>query len=224
MKHVLPTALQFKNDLKLIMVAQYMKGVRNSSYDEDDRSFLDGFFEILTQKRQTYSLDDSSSFPRFPLIDTSNNTVAFDDIELYALYNIAGYIISNIEKNQKTCLECIAATGSKTQQRRTFDTFTHIKCFAEETLFYVNSVTFQFFKNMESIIKRNLETLSTQNNITQFLCKRFRDLPYSLPNCHDLKNKIIKRYCIFRLKTLSTVIRNKSNFASKSMAMHLNIK
>jgi len=38
------------------------------------------------------------------------------------------------------------------------------KCFTEETLFYINLSTFQFFKNMKSVIKQNLEVLSIQDN------------------------------------------------------------
>lgn len=39
----IPNALQFKNNLKLICVAQYLKHVSNSSYDQDDREFLGDF-------------------------------------------------------------------------------------------------------------------------------------------------------------------------------------
>jgi len=73
----------------------------------------------------------------------------------------------------------------------TFDAFTRIKCFTEKTLFYVNPSMFQFFKSMESIIKQNLIYLPIQDNVTKFLCKKFQDLPYLLPNCHDFKIKII---------------------------------
>jgi hypothetical protein len=44
-KQIVPNALQVKNNLKLICVAQYLKEARTSSYSEDDRTFLSGFLE-----------------------------------------------------------------------------------------------------------------------------------------------------------------------------------
>jgi len=76
---------------------------------------------------------------------------------------------------------------------------------------------------MESIIKQNLEVLSIQDNITKFLCEKFQD--FFRICCHDFKDIIIEKYCTFRLKMLPVLIRNnRFNFASKNMAIHLNIK
>ena len=49
-KHVVPDVLQLKNDLKLLSVAQYMKKVSNSRYEEDDRGFLSEFLDDLAEK------------------------------------------------------------------------------------------------------------------------------------------------------------------------------
>lgn len=40
MKNVIPNALQFKNNLKLISISQYMKSISNSNYEHDDREFF----------------------------------------------------------------------------------------------------------------------------------------------------------------------------------------
>ncbi|XP_065642239.1 uncharacterized protein LOC136073890 [Hydra vulgaris] len=46
-KQVIPTALQFKNNMKLICVAQFLKKSSKGSYDIDDRQFLSGFLDIV---------------------------------------------------------------------------------------------------------------------------------------------------------------------------------
>ncbi|XP_071636276.1 uncharacterized protein [Temnothorax longispinosus] len=51
-KHPTPNSIQFKNDLKLITISQYMANVSHGNYEEDDRTFLSEFLEIL-EKRNT---------------------------------------------------------------------------------------------------------------------------------------------------------------------------
>jgi len=49
-KHVIPNAVQFKNDLKLITIIQYMRKVETFSYEQDDREFFSEFLNILEKK------------------------------------------------------------------------------------------------------------------------------------------------------------------------------
>ena len=56
---------------------------------------------------------------------------------------------------------------------------------------------------------------------------KFREIGFSLPECHNLKEKIIARFYSFRVKSCSAKSsRPKKNFsyASKSVAMHVNTK
>lgn len=92
---------------------------------------------------------------------------------------------------------------------------------------------------MEEIFRNHLQKVSSDStlNSKQYFISQFRKLPYSIPNCHNLKNKLIVRYCIFRLRTVSrkklndlnksnTNTRENSNTvkSSKTMAMHTYIK
>jgi hypothetical protein len=43
-KHPVPTALQFKQELKLLSVSQYLKSIKNSSYDDAKVSLLSRLF------------------------------------------------------------------------------------------------------------------------------------------------------------------------------------
>jgi hypothetical protein len=107
-KQLIPNALQFKNNLKLITLSQYLKDVSRSSYQKDDREFLADFLDTVNTKTSpSYSnvhLPDSVPLQSFIL----NNS------ELNSLYSIGGYLITSIRKNSQTCTNCINSVGSKT--------------------------------------------------------------------------------------------------------------
>lgn len=79
----IPTALQFKINLKLVCMAQYMKTVSKSSYDEDGREFLGDFLQLTTD------IHDQSDEPE-PEVLFNENQIKLCNTELNALYNIAG--------------------------------------------------------------------------------------------------------------------------------------
>lgn len=58
-KHPVPTALQFKQNLKLIVISQYFKSSHTSSYENDDGQIIGDFFnkpvkDIKEDKRDTH--------------------------------------------------------------------------------------------------------------------------------------------------------------------------
>lgn len=200
-KQVIPTALQFKNNLKLISVSQYLKDVTNSSYDKDDREFLSGFLDIIpkTSPKINYS---PVQLPR----DIPDNIQLLNLSEKNSLYHIAGYIIHSIKKTTKTCNNCILAVGSTNFKKSTenISKLMRLKAFKKDTLFYCNMVTFIFFCEMESIFRKFYDIVSVQNiDLMSFYVEKivnncmFNDL------CHNLKYKIIKRFVVFRLKIAS---------------------
>lgn len=83
----IPTALQFKTNLKLICMAQFMKTVSKSNYDEDDREFLGSFLDFTSV--QTELTHDSEPVDATEMY-LDENEVDICGTELNALYNIAG--------------------------------------------------------------------------------------------------------------------------------------
>ncbi|KYN37433.1 hypothetical protein ALC56_08187 [Trachymyrmex septentrionalis] len=100
----------------------------------------------------------------------------------------------------------------------------------KDTLFFVNAKTICFFLAMEKIFRVYYKTICSLHekiNVVQFFVSRFKEIPYSILNCYNLKNKIIKKYCIFKLRIASqnkaqpskAVTRNR-----KTMAMHSSVQ
>lgn len=152
-----------------------------------------------------------------------------DNIELNRLYYIAGYIVSNINKNETICYDCLKCTGSTMPRIYHYSKLVRLKKRnTKDNLFFVNTKTFTFFLSMEKIYRSYYKTISSSHkglNVKQFFTSRFEEIPYSVPDCHNLKKKIINRYSTFRLRIASQqsskrrIIRN-----SKTMAMHSNVQ
>lgn len=98
-KNVISTAIQFKNNLKLISISQYIKTIEKNNYNKDDNNIIAEFLNTSNStKKQNISVECNEPFPSVSL-----NDIAFNNIELNILHNIIGYIIANIKKNMITC-------------------------------------------------------------------------------------------------------------------------
>lgn len=196
-KQIVPNAVQVKNNLKLICVSQYLKNATTSSYDDDDREFLSGFLDTLETNIPRY---DEVILPS----ETKSAVFNLNYSELNSLYNISGYILRSIVKTSKTCSNCVSAAGSTKPIYQKFSKLTLIKRFKEQSLYFTTELVFYFFLDMENVFRNYFDIISSQNiDIKEFYCKEMSNLKIDLPDCHNLKSKIIKRFIVFRLKISS---------------------
>lgn len=188
LKQTVPNALQFKNNLKLIGISQYMKVISNSNYDTDDREFLDEFLDILSLNRKNESRHNIMSSQTEPIGNV--DTIHLNKTELNVLYLISGYIIKNIQRNYKTCSNCINATRSfQNLYCNSHTILLHIKEYKRKNMFFVNEQTFSFFLQMEKIFRIYRDyALSQKINVKTFIMNKFFAIDFSLPGCHKLKD------------------------------------
>lgn len=215
-KQPAPTALQFKQNLKLIMLSQYMKDVKKGNYDEDDRETLTGFLEHINTSNHTQEEKE----PELP-DDFQINSLELSPSEMNSLYCLLGYIIKSINHNSKHCNECIISLGNKKPYGLPYERLTKIKCFKDNTLWFPSESTFKFVLQMEEIFSNYIEVLKAQkiNLKKYFVSKIKQEISVShIPQCHDLLNTLISRYITFRLKISSKRRKNQNVFSSKSMA------
>lgn len=67
------------------------------------------------------------------------------------------------------------------------------------------------------LFRRNID-------LKKYLTEKFEALPYTIPDCHNLKRKIVSRFVILKLKlTRKKITQKKKKFNSKTMAMHYNV-
>lgn len=229
-KHVIPTPLQFSNDLKLISVAMYMRRINNRSYDDDNREYLSGFVEHLSEIKQKkkckINLSNTSNSDEIPCFN-KNSISMLSTIELNSLYNIAGYIINSISKTCKICNKCLKSVGSKTALPYSFTKFVQLKCYTKNSLFFVNVETFKIFIKFEHLFRYYSKYFNKMQNVSQklFLISKCNEIKANhIFDCHSLHEKIITRFIVFRLKIFNKKnVAKSKKFDSKSMAMHNNL-
>ena len=215
-------ALQFKNNLKIVSVSSYMKDTSTSSYKEDDREFLPDFLKVVRKKKPR---DDSDNIeiPELQILDKT----ALSKVDLNILHHIAGYLIMSIAKKQKLCKRCIPQTGCFKASVPYYSKLTSLRCYKQDTLFFVNQNTFHFFIEMELIFRTYFSTVYAKRglNLKMFFVNKFSKLVYSIPDCHKLKKAIMSRFASFRLKIKSNKLKKVNNntmLSSKTMYMHYN--
>lgn len=133
----------------------------------------------------------------------------------------------NIHKNQKVCDVCINATRSNAMNCHSFNLLTKIKTKNPKRYFFVNNKTFTFFIQMERIFRMFYKQVHLQKiNLKSFFVTKYEEIAFSLPECHNLKRKIILRYHAFRMKIRSTKLKSNkgATYVSKSVAMHEYVK
>ncbi|KAK3883290.1 hypothetical protein Pcinc_012327 [Petrolisthes cinctipes] len=101
MKNPVPTALEFRQTIKVISVAQFLKCPSTGSYAEDEREFLAEFLDnaALPEKKSvaTDNNDDDDDEDSTSLsIDQLTSDSVLSKAEQCSLYNLAGYCISRV--------------------------------------------------------------------------------------------------------------------------------
>lgn len=145
-----------------------------------------------------------------------------------SLYNLCGYVISRMSKINKVCDYCLNSAGSKVYNSNIkYSKFVYLRCFRRKTLFFVNDETFNYFYQMEIIIRKYTPYFKNINcNLIKFFTRKMVDIRCdTLHNCHNLFNKIMKYFIRFRVRILcKKEVLKKPVFSSKTMAMHSIIK
>lgn len=199
----------------------------NTSYEQDDNGvLLVDFLKRSQQRKVTKTILEVPEIPDY----IEKKIITLDNVEKHAFYCVCGYIISKISKNYKVCEECIHSAGSKKYDSSyKYCKFLRMRCYKEETLFFVNNDTFNYFYEMEIIIRRYLlflRSLGIDCDLLHFFLGKMNHIKHeSLKNCHNLDDKIMKYFIKYRIKINCVKERlRRPLYNSITMAMHSTIK
>lgn len=221
-----PTALQFKNLLKAICISQYLTDVQGSSYTTDDREWLVDFPSNIRQlsRQKTCEKENlplNSSSVGFTPIQFSPPNYILNDSEQNVLYHIAGSIVRKISQKGGVCSSCVEKCISPQPILTNFSKFTILKDYTGQALVYINEKTFTFFIQLESIFRTHVNSSDTNecNQLEKILSLfSYVEADHFL-DCHNIKEKFVRKFALFRLKTLEPKKKRKFKFDSKSMAL-----
>jgi len=195
-----PNALQFKQSLKIHSVSQYLQVINNTNYEQDEGAFLINFLKNSTKNNRRNNI--SSKIPVIPdYVDKIQ--INMNNVSLNILYSLAGYIIHTISKLSTVCKSCIDSAGSKTYDSTVkYSKLVRLRRFKSRTLLFVNIATFNFFYEMEIILRKYLPYITDkQYNLIKFFMEKMATIRCdALKTCCNLFKKIMKRYIAFRIK------------------------
>lgn len=205
-----PNALQVKNILKNICVAQLMDDVQGSSYEFDDREWLLDFTSVIAAHKPQEEQNP-------PTEATKKVVPNLDTIGLNAFYHVAGNILGKLLK-KINCDKCEAiCTGAGNDVP--FAEFTREKDFTGHSLVYANKETFDFFLELDTIFRCYIDSFRDENNIFDKMLPFFSKVQAAhFSDCHDMRIKLIRRFLSFQLKTLEPKAVVKTKLDSRSMS------
>lgn len=221
-----PTPLQFKSHLRTIAISQYMQPIKNSSYEMDDHQYLTGFMEYLkaakidefkcssTKPKNVPSLSNLD-IPSAAEVLLSSKSVS----EAIAIYHISGYIMGSIKKTSNTCIRCMNQCVSAVPFDQTYGRYsTFLARVRHKAFMFVTRTIFYFFVCMEEEINRYIKKhrqLTKGDMIA--LQSSLESLRLEIPNCHNLKMKMVKRFIRFKACSNRSKKTRKRRYDSRSM-------
>ena len=238
-KNAVPTPLEFKNTLRLLTVSQYLKGAESGSYELDEGNFVADFVSLQPRVEVEDRVSEDLVLSCQALLNyDALPAVELDPTEMCCLYYLGGYVLSRVEKNDATCQSCIAAVSSSDFVQEFDSSITRLltlKEYRPGCLKPCNQTAFNLILSAE-ITFRQLESsfLSTSNNLREQLFNEIsvKTAEIDLPNCHSIKQKILRRFIGARLqffaKKQRLIIKGKVSkkchgMSSKSMQMRKSV-
>lgn len=223
-----PTALQFKNLLKSICISQYLTEVAGSSYDVDDREWLVDFPTNVRQLAHQKQYEKENIPPNqlrkaetLPISAMKPPEIQLNETEQNVLYHITGSVIQKVCKKGSVCSTCVRSCIANQPYLSNFSKFTILKDFTGHALVYANEETFKFFLNLEILFRTHVKTSNTNagNQFETVLSLLSSVETCHFANCHNIRDKLIRKFTLFRLKTLEPKKSRKNKFDSRSMAL-----
>lgn len=201
-----PSAVVFKNILKIISITQIVADPSNSSYDADDRTYINDFLEIIKEFPENKNTIELSPCPNYVYTNYSRSILT--KYELLALYNLAGHILMKIEKNNfRKCDDCFSQLGSNIPIEFEYSKLTYLKSFkvsdaGYSKLFYPTEEVFVYFRRLENIFNYYMSSdkCFAQGNIRDSLICEMKKIPHNFLTCHNISSRIITNFVGIRLK------------------------
>ena len=235
MNNPTPDAFQFRQALKIISVARYMRCPSSASYHEDEREFLVDFLADQTINSKDEDDDDTIAEQFSDVSDTPLNKA-----QESSLYHLAGYCIYSVKTRGTLCDVCVQAAidPRRSMSSGSLQAITRMKEFSRGCLTYCSEAAFGLCRLAEILFRKfeNCRKLCGSRLIPR-LMKQASVLisECQIPNCHKLKDELLSKFFTVRLykaaRKESCKRMKKSNnvkedgvLSSKSMAMRAIVK
>jgi hypothetical protein len=213
LKQNIPNALQFRNLLKNLCVAQFIKGFSlNGSYENADD---DNLLPISAFKKPPVA-NSSKPIPTSRCeVNFNVTSLTLNDTQKNILYYTAGYVLKSLNLKCKSCQQTIfsknfKAPYTKLLSLKQYKNKNCLKCASAKMfqLFVLMESVFIFLKN--EIIPIRETHIDIRKLFFNALLHNDKIKDFALPvTCHALKTKILKRYSLYRVRVYLRAQRHK---------------
>lgn len=213
-KNPVPTPLEFKHALKVISIGQFLRSSSSSSYEDDDNDYL---ADILSQPAVPTQDEDLSEV----IICDFSTRPDLSDAERSSLYYLAGYCLQSLFKRHELCDQCIASVKLPDGAITFGGVLTCLKEYRRGALFHATPSVFQLCQDVEHII-RQIEPVikeTTLQCIVDNCLQQPRISSADFINCHNLKNRLIKKYVTVRMHIICKKLQKDKSSSSSSSGM-----
>lgn len=240
-----PNALQVKQHLKAITIAQISCCSKVTSYDTDildneletiEMNFLQVSKQLANAKRKEKEIEIfmEASAIRVPQLEDFHLNL-LDKWEWPIVYDLAGAVINSIKKNYNVCDNCFNAILCQGPNDHQYAFIVNLHSYKDNSLYKVSNICFKAIMKSEITFRQLRETLKTIEHvkIIDFLVQQLFYVwdGTNIPNCHNITTNILTRFFTMRLKMYN--LKQKEEFLpenkrhtynSKTMAMHVAVQ
>ena len=203
-KNAVPTPLEFRKNLRVLSIAQYLKGSEKGSYELDDGSFIAEFILPSSGVRKNDSLIESDVFHVCQQLGF-DHSFTLQLPEVNSLYYLAGYILSRVKKNDAVCESCLSSVISLNYLEELNPDITKLltlKEYRSGSLMPCNQVAFDLILAAETVFRKLQPSfLNLKGNVKEMVVEAMwvETKENELPECHSIKRKILNRFATVRM-------------------------
>jgi len=217
LKNSTPTPLEFRKNLKCVLVAQYLRVPSRSNYDTDDRLFLDNLLQL----------------PPIPNTHEREEEFVCSLCPKSILFHIAGYCLHVLRKTKQTCSNCFDAV-TQSDPLPAIGSLSVMKELHKGSSICVRGYVFDMLVLWERCFQMLKPSILHTTNTRAVFVKNFQEcsnVDVVFPTCHNILEKLQKRFAEVRLRfccwdaTRDKALKRKTiHRSSKSLAMSAAVK
>ena len=205
-KNPVPTAREFKYNLRAICCAQYLKEKKSTSYEFDDTNYLVNCLgDIVKNPERNGDDDELEEFARIFAPNSDND----DNVDLIvsegaSLYYLAGYVIRSVMQTNRTCENCVGIFISGDEDSNFPEQeLQKLRAFKQSALVECSKIAYdKLFVQAENLIRSfPRDQLLSSKSVTKKLVAMFQQHKQTAFNltCHDTEAAILKKFFRTRL-------------------------
>ena len=190
-----PSPVQFRHNLRIVSLSQFMHIDTGSSYDADDSCYFLQF--LKTSSLSTACREDDQVFVEQEILGSSSVNIC--DLEAKVCYLLAGWSVHKQKDKVRQCTDCMAVIcGSAEEAPSEFADLLEEKTYGGLT--YPSTLVWCAVQTAESVFRSRQADIMSSSDIESSLLTSFSNCftVSGLPDCHSTLSDVVARY--FRLR------------------------